>query len=354
MKLDLKSDLISDLKLGLKSILKFALDCARGNSVLCVALLVLSCAASAQDAQPPLETPQANPDAAPDKIADPLLPQAPNNQAINKKNRLPAVNPNNGNVNVDRAVQILNARRNGGFGNMVQNRAIEESMSRAKLEIVQPSPELLKLLGELDNPSFEIRQAASQKLLDRSFTDESIWAVLDRFTLSEEARGRLITAACRRVLDRPRGALGIRMGQAPLDRPGVVIQATLVGMPAEKFLRAGDVIEEIDGHKVASTMDLVESIQNYSPGREVKITLRRPERDAQGRPLIGPDGKMIERPVDLAMPLGNADDLDKADPGDPRAAQNMQLQQRVLEAQFILKRFAEPSAPIVAPATEVP
>ena len=101
------------------------------------------------------------------------------------------MNPNNGNVNVDRAVQILNARRNGGFGNMVQNRAIEESMSRAKLEIVQPSPELLKLLGELDDPSFEIRQAASQKLLDRSFTDESIWAVLDRFTLSEEARGRL-------------------------------------------------------------------------------------------------------------------------------------------------------------------
>ena len=171
MKLDLKLG----LKSGLKSGLKLAVDCARGYSVVCVALLVLSCAASAQDAQPPLETPQATPDAAPAKIPDPLLPQAPNNQAINKKNRLPAVNPNNGNVNVDRAVQILNARRNGGFGNMVQNRAIEESMSRAKLEIVQPSPELLKLLGELDDPSFEIRQAASQKLLDRSFTDESIW-----------------------------------------------------------------------------------------------------------------------------------------------------------------------------------
>ena len=86
----------------------------------------------------------------------------------------------------------------------------------------------------------------------------------------------------------------------------------------------------------------------------MKIKLRRPERDPQGRPLIGPDGKMIERPVDLAMPLGNAEDLDKADPGDPRAAQNMQLQQRVLEAQVILKRFAAPSAPVLAPAPEVP
>jgi hypothetical protein len=347
------------MKLDLQLNLKVALDCAREFCILCVALLFLSPAVNAQDAQQqqqPLEIPGANPDAAPVKIADPLLPQAPNNQAINKKNRVAAVKPINGNVNIDGAVQILNARRNGngGFGNMFQNRAIEESMSRAKLEIVQPSPELLKLLGEIDDPSFEIRQAASQKLLDRSFTDESIWAVLDRFTLSEEARGRLLTAACRRVLDRPRGALGIRMGQAPLDRPGVVIQATLVGMPAEKFLRAGDVIEEIDGHKVASTMDLVESIQNYSPGREVKIKLRRPERDPQGRPLIGPDGKMIERPVDLAMPLGNAEDLDKADPGDPRAAQNMQLQQRVLEAQVILKRFAAPSAPVLAPAPEVP
>ena len=123
------------MKLALQLDLKFALDCARGFCILCVALLVLSPAVNAQDAQQqPLEIPGANPDAAPEKIADPLLPQAPNNQAINKKNRVAAVKPINGNVNVDGAVQILNARRNGngGFGNMFQNRAIEESMSRAK------------------------------------------------------------------------------------------------------------------------------------------------------------------------------------------------------------------------------
>lgn len=322
----------------MKSSMTLAMYCAQNFRAFFLAML-MCCSATAQDAQPPLD-----------------ITQAPDNQAVQKENRLPLVKPNKGNVNIDGAAQMLNARRNagGGFGDRFQERAIVESMSRPKLASVQPPPELLALLTKLDDPSFAVRQAASQKLLDPSFSDPSLWAVLDRLTLSEEARGRLLSAACRRVLERPRGALGIRMGAAPLDRPGVVIQATLVGMPAEKFLRAGDVIEEIDATKVSSTMDLVASIQTYSPGREVKIKLRRPERDAQGRPLIGPDGKMIERPIDISMPLGNAEDLDKADPGDPRAAQNMQLQLRVLEAQLIMTRFGEQSASALSPAVETP
>lgn len=198
----------------MKSPMTLAMYCAQNFRAFSLAML-MCCSATAQDAQPPLD-----------------MTQAPDNQAVQKQNRLPLVKPNKGNVNIDGAAQMLNARRNagGGFGDRFQERAIVESMSRPKLASVQPPPELLALLTKLDDPSFAVRQAASQKLLDPSFSDPSLWAVLDRLTLSEEARGRLLAAACRRVLERPRGALGIRMGAAPLDRPGVVIQATLVGI----------------------------------------------------------------------------------------------------------------------------
>jgi len=49
--------------------------------------------------------------------------------------------------------------------------------------------------------------------------------------------------------------------------------------------------------------------------------------------------------VDVVMPLGNANDLDKAEPGELRVAQNMQLRQRANEGKMILRRFAESSAP---------
>ncbi|MCE9619374.1 MAG: PDZ domain-containing protein [Planctomycetes bacterium] len=310
--------------------------------VVIAALLASPAASKAQAPDPPANEPPAA-DAPPAKAPDP--PVKPQNPAANPNVRMPVLKPANLNPNPNAIMRNQAGGRGFGGMNMVQDRAIIESMSHERLLTVEPPAAVLNLLPALDDPSFAVREAASQKLLDRSFPDEAIWAVLDRFKLSEEARGRLLTVAYRRVSERPRGALGIRMGTAAIGRPGVIIQATLPGMPAEKFLKAGDVIEEIDGQPVPTTNALVDAIQNFAPGREIKIKLRRPERDPQGRFLLGPDQKNIERPIDLSMPLGNAEDLDRADPGDPRAGQNMQLQQRKLEAAIILRRFAAPSAP---------
>jgi len=264
------------------------------------------------------------------------------NQGANQKMRIPQLKPVNANQNL--IMQQAMANRNAlGRMNLGEDR-MAQAMSPERLANVQPPPEVLQLLPDLNDPSFKVREAASQKLLEPTISDEAIWAVLDRFTLSDEARSRLLTAAVRRVGERPRGALGIRMDQAPMDRPGVVIRSTLTGLPAEKFLKAGDVIEEIEGVPVLTTMDLVDSIRNFAPGREIKIKLRRPDMDAQGRPLIGPDGKTNDRPVDIVMPLGNAEDLNKAEPGEGQAAQNMQLQQRASEGKMILRRFAQPAS----------
>lgn len=265
----------------------------------------------------------------------------PANQIVRK----PVLKPANANQNPNIILRnaAMNQNQFGGL-NLGEER-MTQSMSPERLAKVTPPPAVLNLLRDLDDPSFQVREAASQKLLDQTFSDEAIWCVLDRFPLSEEAHSRLLTVALRRVSERPRGALGIRMGQPPEGQVGVVIQATLTDMPAEKFLKAGDIIEEIESVQVRTTEDLVDAIRTYPPGREIKIKLRRPEKDAQGRPLIGPDGKMIERPVDLVMPLGNADDLDKAEPGELRVAQNMQLRQRTNEGKMILRRFAQTPAP---------
>ena len=301
----------------------------------------------AQADNPPADIPAGNPvepvgEQAISPVKKPV--KKPPNLGANQRMRIPVLNPVNANANQNAILQQAMQNRNGLGGMNLGEERMTRAMSPERLANVQPPPEVLQLLPDLNDPSFKVREAASQKLLEPTISDEAIWAVLDRFTLSDEARSRLLTAAVRRVGERPRGALGIRMGQAPMDRPGVVILSTLTGLPAEKFLKAGDVIEEIEGVPVLTTMDLVDSIRNFAPGREIKIKLRRPDMDAQGRPLIGPDGKTNDRPVDIVMPLGNAEDLNKAEPGEFQAAQNMQLQQRASEGKMILRRFAEPAS----------
>ena len=323
------------------------------NLILCCLIFtVLPVLALAQAPEPALDAPPANP--APSPVIEPAE-SAPEKNAQSPPN--PVAKPNGGklvfkpldanpNQNVVLRKAMINRNQLAGI-NIGQDQAVAESMSKEKLSSVTPPTELLKLLPDLDSPLFEVRQDASQKLLDKSFSEEAIWSVLDRVSLSEEVRGRLLTAALRRIYERPRGALGIRMAQLPLERPGVVVQATLPNMPAEKFLKAGDVIEEIDGHALSTSLDLVEAIHKYQPGREIHIQLRRPEKDAQGHPVIGPDGNVIERPIELMMPLGNAEDLEKSsmNKDEMQRGGNMQIQKRMLEANEILRRFSKPTLP---------
>ena len=234
-----------------------------------------------------------------------------------------------------------------------------ESIGASALALVKVGDRAREAAARLSDPGFEVREAACRALLDRSIGDAEIYALLERGEFDDEAHSRLLSVAVRRVLEKPRGALGVRMGPSPPPRPGVLVQSTLPGMPAEKVLLAGDVIETLDGKALAESNDLVEGLQQRAPGAEITVTVLRTERDAKGKPLAGPDGKPVERRLEFRIPLGNANDLDTADPGLPRGmgvGMNMVNEQRRMQAEFVRARFDRPlpQAVPVAPAEGQP
>jgi hypothetical protein len=135
-------------------------------------------------------------------------------------------------------------------------------------------------------------------------------------------------------------------------------------MPAEKILKIGDVIEQVDGAQLTSSNDLAEALQTRPPGHEVKLVVLRTERDAQGRPLVGADGKQVERRLEFNVALGDASNLDRFDAMEARAMgvpnnvamnrANLPLQQRAWQAASIAQRFAVKPSPAVVPEVLAP
>ena len=227
------------------------------------------------------------------------------------------------------------------------------AMAGLRLDSVRVSDRVRQLVAGLDDPSFEVRERSSRELLDASIDDHEIWAMLDRAELGEEAHERLLRVAVKRALEKPRGAIGVRMANAPPERPGVLVQATIPGLPADRVLLPGDVIERIDDAPITTTDDLADLLQGQAPGAEVRVVVVRSERDAQGRPVLGPDGKPVERRREFRMALGNAVELERADaamPGLPPGlrGQNLSLDRRMTQARAIEARFTRPLPPAVA------
>jgi hypothetical protein len=222
------------------------------------------------------------------------------------------------------------------------------TMGDLQLGSVQVGDRVRGMVKGLDDPSFEVRDRTTAQLMDPAIDDREILVLLDRGTLSDEAHERLLRVAVRRVQEKPRGAIGVRMANAPPDRFGVVVQATIPGLPADRVLLPGDVIERIDETPVGSTEELADVLQSRSPGAEVLVVVTRVERDAQGRAMPGPDGKPLERRREFRMPLGNAAELDRADAGGQgnwppgMRGSNLSLERRRAQVIMIEARFARP------------
>ncbi|MGN7383310.1 SepM family pheromone-processing serine protease [Paenibacillus sp. SAFN-117] len=60
-----------------------------------------------------------------------------------------------------------------------------------------------------------------------------------------------------------------------IENTGVIVLQVLQNMPAYKILQAGDLIEDVDGHKAAAASELTAYLQSKAPGEEVRITFRR-------------------------------------------------------------------------------
>ena len=178
------------------------------------------------------------------------------------------------------------------------------------------------LLEQLDDPSYEARQEASARLSDRAFSIEQIKQRLSRRELSPEQRHRLLAVYSQRVLNSPRGALGIQMPAAGPAAPGqpveVIVGNLLPGLPAERVLKRGDRIDRIDGVPLLNSNDLITQIQNRRPGDEVVLTVRRLRRDDEGIPVVDEALQQVYEELTVRVALCSADLLDQFQAGSPR------------------------------------
>ncbi len=199
------------------------------------------------------------------------------------------------------------------------------------------------LVANLDDHRWFARQAAARQLERYSVSDNALLRVLEEDTLSEEQRQRLMEVLSRRILLRPRGAIGIRMntrvGLPQMRMAGVEVTDVLPGLPAERVLKVGDVITRIDDADIRLTQDLITHVQRMPPGQVIAVTVLRPHVvPADGRPEPGwvqGEGDRWFETIDVEFALGSFEQL-----GETRAGlENPETRRRLEEVAAIRARW---------------
>jgi len=200
------------------------------------------------------------------------------------------------------------------------------------------------IVARLASASWDEREAASAELLELPMPEAQPFIVrrLGRRGLDPEQRHRLVEAACRRLLEQPRGAIGISMEPVGAPPGGVRIAAIVPGMPAADVLRIGDIIETINDEPILSSTTLSDLIQKLAPGTPVRLRVQRPVLDGNGRPRRDRDGQTVLQPMEVTMKLGSMEQLEAADRfgrGGIRRSSDVQ-QRREAEARWLRREFA--------------
>jgi hypothetical protein len=186
--------------------------------------------------------------------------------------------------------------------------------SPPKLQGVVPDKRVTDLVRALGNPDFAARESATAALRDLGkVPDEQVWLRLSGAAgeLSYEAHARLLEVARSRILDAPRGALGIQMAARFADADGVTVTGLIPNMPAQKVLKPGDRIVQLDGKQILVSQQLSAVVQNKRPGDRIGVVVMRGERDELGRVKGGPDGRPVEQRIELEIEVGSRADLEK-------------------------------------------
>ena len=177
-----------------------------------------------------------------------------------------------------------------------------------------PDTRVTGLVRGLASSEFAVREAAGAALLDlRQVPDEQVWLHLSGAAgeLPYEAHARLLEVARARILDAPRGALGIQMAARFADADGVTVTGLIPNMPAQRVLKPGDRIVQLDGKQILVSQQLSAVVQNKRPGDRIAVVVMRGARDEVGRVKGGPDGRPIEERIELEMEVGSREDLEK-------------------------------------------
>jgi hypothetical protein len=201
--------------------------------------------------------------------------------------------------------------------------------------------ELLALVAQLNDATYQRRERAMRTLLDERFDNLQLCALLSREDLSLEQRHRLLFVLCEQIVNTPRGALGIsmRIGNLVNRRPGVEITDFVPGLPAERVLEVGDRITHINGRPIATQEDLIILVQTQRPGEEIHLTVDRPRRDERGDIVRDGDGAPTVETLNVSFELGSAAQLVDPRTGRSSAVNSAVAQHRRLEAQVARRRY---------------
>ncbi len=193
------------------------------------------------------------------------------------------------------------------------------------VKAAQCDPALEEAIRRLGDPSVSVRESATRGLRHSDHSAAEILVCLRDHPYDLEVRIRALTVVVDRVVQAPRGALGVSMQPATIgNRPGVTIQELIAGLPAERVLRVGDRLFQIDGIVVTSNEECIAAIQSHDPGELLRIKVARPRRGADGKALLDANGLPLEDELEFAIELGSDDVLDQAnrERGSRRATQN--------------------------------
>ena len=183
--------------------------------------------------------------------------------------------------------------------------------------------DLGEVIEQLASPSFVDRQAASAllgEIIDHNI--ERLYSYLEDPTLTSEQRYRVLAVAADKLVNRPRGALGISMApRAMAMRQPVEIQALIAGMPAAKVLRVGDRIRRIDNTSINGSEALRWFVQSKLPGDVVLVTIDRPRLDEDGLRIFDARNNMLYETTQVEMELGSVEQLDRSSPGRSTSAE---------------------------------
>ncbi|MFM9168704.1 MAG: PDZ domain-containing protein, partial [Phycisphaerales bacterium] len=154
------------------------------------------------------------------------------------------------------------------------------------LATVVPDPRVDALVDELDADDQAARARASAALLEPAVPEEQVWLRLSRGGLSAEAHRRLLAVGRSRIVDAPRGALGIQMAGRFASPDGVVITALIPNMPARLVLKPGDRIVLLDGKPIQVDQQLSSIVQTKRPGERIKVVVMRGASTIRARPTV--------------------------------------------------------------------
>ncbi len=166
----------------------------------------------------------------------------------------------------------------------------------AQGERAQPPRESLRAIAPLDDPIYEVRQQAEQRLVETGWgTLGELHALLASGVLSPEQHVRVRRIAMIRFGSSPRAGMGVAFNGAVPNQ--VLIERVEDGFPASTVIRAGDRFVEADGVELENSRQLGVQILSHDPG---DVMTARVERG--------------EEMIDLDVPLGSYANLRQPSP----------------------------------------